>query len=206
MTVAAMVMNRNVFKFALALSIPALMIAFFYYANDQATKEIKDLKQQEKDHPSTDKIVINNYAMKEIDDGNNIRWQLIAHSGTLQPNGKDVLLDKVQVDYFDKVTHALKMRLTAPLGTADQQTKFVKLNGLNGEKVIAEGEGGKSKFMADQVELIKSNQFLASGGVIVDWPGVAKVSGNSASGSTDMAAGPKDLKIVGNTHSLIMAR
>jgi hypothetical protein len=100
----------------------------------------------------------------------------------------------------------MKMRMIAPYGTANQTTKFVKLKGDKGQPVVAEGDGGKSKFECGYMELTKKNQFVASGGVIIDWPGVAKVSANSATGSTQMAEGPKDLKLIGNTHAQIAVR
>jgi hypothetical protein len=49
---------------------------------------------------------------------------------------------------------------------------------------------------------MEKNQFLASGGVNIIWPGVAKVTGNEATGSlksTDL----KNLTIKGNTHAAI---
>jgi hypothetical protein len=97
------------------------------------------------------------------------------------------------------------MRLEAPFGSADQQTKYVKLEGGKKGRVVAEGQNNM-KLSSAVVELIKKNEFLASGGVIIDWPGVAKVSGDSASGLTDMSSGPKNFKVVGNTHAEIVMK
>jgi len=198
-------MNRGALKLFAALAIPASIAWFFYYANDQANIEVAKFKEEQKDKKIVDRVEIKNYGLKEVDDSNQIRWQLVAKTGSVDPNGHDVSLEDVKVEYFDKVTRALKMRLTAPIGKANQQTRAVKLFGNDNTYVVAEG-GNQSRFQCKQVELIKKNQFLASGGVIIDWPGVAKVSGNSASGSTDLGAGPKDFKVMGNTHAQIMVK
>jgi hypothetical protein len=169
-------------------------------------EEWKHYKTEQVQNPTTQQPVIHNYAMKEIDGANNIRWQLKAKQGQFMPNGQDVQLSYVTVEYYDAATKAMKMRLIAPSGFANTATKYVKLNGDSHQKVEADGEGGKSKLLAETVELTKKNQFNATGGVIIDWPGVAKVSGNSATGSTNMSAGPKDFKIIGNTHAEISVK
>jgi hypothetical protein len=205
MTAGTPVINRGALKLIAALAVPASIGWFFYYANQQANMEVEQFKKEQKDNPIAERVEIKNYGLKEVDDSNQILWQLIAKTGSVDPNGHDVSLEDVKVEYFDKLTHALKMRLTAPIGQANQQTRAVKLFGKDNIYVVAEG-GNQSRFQCKQVELIKKNQFLASGGVIIDWPGVAKVSGNSASGSTDLGAGPKDFKVMGNTHALIMVK
>lgn len=198
--------NKNSFKLLVALSIPGSIAYFFWYSHHQANVQFAEFEREQKKNPKKEQLIIENYAMKEIDDLNRIRWQLTAKSGILMPNGKDVELDGVLVEYFDPQTKQLKMRMNAPFGLANQETKYVRLESRNGKKVVAEGEGGKSKFISKTVELIKKNQFLASGGVIIDWPGVAKVSGDSASGLTDLSSGPKNFKIVGNTHAEIVMK
>lgn len=205
-TITSFVFNKSFLKLMLALAIPTSIAYFFWYSQNQADKEFKDFQKIQKDNPISDKMVIENYDMKEVDDLNRIRWQLVAKRGTLMPNGKDVELVNVKVEYFDPATRELKMGLSAPFGEANQQTKYVKLTERDGTKVVAEGQGGKTKFVASTVELIKKNQFLASGGVIIDWPGVAKVSGDSASGLTDLSSGPKNFKVVGNTHAEIVMK
>jgi hypothetical protein len=207
MSLISFLSNRSLWKFVLAVSIPSAIVYFFWYSQQQAGVAVKEWEAEQKAHPTTDHVVINDYAMKEIDDGNHLRWQLVAKTGTLMPNGKDVELSDVKVDYYDSKSHELKMSMKAPLGHANQETKFVKLTGTKNQRVVAEGGGfKKSHFECAQVELIKKNEFLASGGVIIDWPGVAKVSGSLASGTTDMSAGPKNLKVIGNTHAEIAVR
>jgi hypothetical protein len=203
----SLVFNRNVWKFVLAVSIPLSIGYFFWDSQQKAEEEVRKFKLEQKEHPTTDRVSIDNYSMKEIDDNNHIRWQLIANTGVVLPNGKDVELSGVKVEYYDPQTKEMKMRLKAPVGHANQETKYVKLNGDQSTKVLAEGGGFRaSHFECAQVELAKNNQFLASGGVIIDWPGVAKVSGDTATGSTDMSSGPKNLKVVGNTHAQIAVR
>lgn len=201
-----MVLNRNTAKLVGALAVPLLIAYAFWYSKQEAEREWSHWKTDQLNNPTTQQPVIKDYTMKEIDGENHLRWQLKAREGTIMPNGQDVNLSYVTVEYFDSATKALKMRLDAPAGTANATTKYVKLQGDGKQRVHAEGEGGKSKFVADTVELTKKNQFNATGGVIIEWPGVAKVSGNSAFGSTNMSAGPKDFKIVGNTHAEFQVR
>jgi hypothetical protein len=94
------------------------------------------------------------------------------------------------------------MRISSPIGLANENTHMVKLFAQGGKRVEAQGEGGKAKLDAQKIELMEKNQFLASGGVNIIWPGVAKVTGNEATGSlksTDL----KNLTIKGNTHAAI---
>ena len=207
MSVAAIFYNNKAwFKLLAALAIPAGIAYFFWSAQQQANIDIKQVQDEQKANPNTEAVIIKNYGMKEVDGGNRVRWQLKSASGTIQPNGKDVDLEKVVVEYYDPATKEMKMRLSAPKGTANQETKFVQLNGGDGGKVVAEGGQGKCAFSCQTVELKEKNQFVATGGVIIEWPGVAKVSGNSATGSTNMSAGPKDFKVEGNTHAEIAVR
>lgn len=205
MSIGSIVLNRNIFKFALALAIPAGIGYIFWYSQDQANKEVEQYKAEQKNRGEVkQEVVIKNYALKEIDDLNRVRWQLVAATGTLKENGKDVEMTDVKVEYFDPITKELKMRMVAPYGTGDQSTKYVKLMSKGHQKVVAEGQGGKSKLTSTTVELIKKDQFLATGGVNIDWPGVAKVSGDSATGGTNLSGGPKNFKVMGNTHAEIV--
>jgi hypothetical protein len=206
MSVASMVFNRGNLKLLLALAIPGVIGGFFIYAEHEAQRQINEVKGVMREHPLAEELNIENYEMKEVDDTNNVRWQLHSTQGKLHPNGQDVDLKGVTVEFYDKETKALKMRLKAPVGTANQETKFVKLNTDGHTKVYAEGEGGKNKFQCWHVELDKSNRFKATGDVIIEWPGIAKVSGDSAKGSVNMAAGPKDFQVFGNTHAEIAVR
>jgi hypothetical protein len=207
MSLFSFLLTRQFWKWMLALAIPGSIAYFFWYSHQQANLEFDKWQVEQKEHPISNSVVIKDYSMKEVDDSNKVRWQLIADTGTLSPNGKDVDLTNVKVEYFDAKSHDLKMRMQAPIGHANQDTKFVKLNCDKKTRVVADGGGfKKSHFECSQVELIKKNEFLASGGVIIDWPGVAKISGSLASGSTDMSSGPKNLKVIGNTHAEIAVR
>jgi len=184
-----------------ALAIPLLLYSFWRYANEKATTMVHDTKDEIAHHPNTDKVTVQDYNLKEVNDANQMKWLLAAKTGVVDPVTKDVNLSTVHVDYFD-TSGAIKMRLTAPTGVANENTKMTKLLSSKSQKVECEGEGGKAKLMAYQVELKNKNQFLATGGVNIVWPGVAKVVGNQAEGSlknTDL----KNFKIVGNTHAWI---
>lgn len=191
---------RNFLKVVGALSIPAGIGWFFWYSQEQANIEVENYKKEQKSAPTTDTVVVNNYQLKEVDDLNHIRWQLVSEKGRLAPNNKDVVLDKVKVEYFDGPN--VKMRIYAPKGEANQETRFVKLMSQDKERVRCEGDGGKSKFESDQVELTKKNQFLATGGVIIEWSEVAKVTGRSATGTIDKG-GIKNVIVRGGTHAII---
>lgn len=194
------IFSANTLKFLAALSIPCGLAYFWYYSNEQARIEVESYQKEMKENPLSDQVEVKNYQLKEVDDANQVRWQLLADKGTMQPTSKEVLLTKIRVDYFDG--KILKMRLTAPLGMANESTRKIRLDAEKGERVVAEGEGGKSRMSAVKVELTKKNQFVATGGVNIDMPGVAKVTGNSATGLIGKA-GIQDFKIVGNTHSIV---
>jgi len=195
------IFNRNTFRLVAALAIPLLLYSFWRYANEKATTMVGSTTEEIKHHPNTDKVTVSDYNLKEVNDANQMKWLLAAKTGVVDPVTKDVNLSTVHVDYFD-TNGALKMRLTAPTGIANENTKMTKLLSSKSQKVECEGEGGKAKLLAYQVELKNKNQFLATGGVNIVWPGVAKVVGNQAEGSlknTDL----KNFKIVGNTHAWI---
>lgn len=191
---------RNFVKLVAALSIPAGIGYFFYYSQQQAVIEVEQYQKEQKERPTIEGIVINNYQLKEVDDFNHIRWRLSSARGHLAPNNKDVTLDNVTVEYYDGPN--VKMRISAPKGEANQETRYVKLVKDSKIRVHCETDAGKNKFEADIVELTKKNQFLASGGVIIEWSEVAKVTGRTASGTIDKG-GIKSVKVVGNTHATI---
>jgi len=191
----------GILKLILALSIPAVLIGGFIYSQNQANKEVAEYKKFQKEHPPTEKITIDNYQLKEVDDNNKPRWQLTAKRGTMAPDSKDVDLHEVLVQYFDE--GKVKMSLSAPSGIANESTKLVQLLAKDGKPVLARGEDGKAQMNASKVELTKKNSFIASGGVTIVYPGVAKVTGNTVTGSLEKSAELKNFKIVGGTHALI---
>lgn len=194
------IFSKGTLKFVAALSIPGLLIYFWYYSSEQARIEMESYKAEQKANPTQDRISIDNYQLKEVDDSNQVRWQLQAKSGTMVSATKDVNLDTVLVEYFDGKT--LKMRLSAPIGVANEGTRKVRLDADKGVRVVALGEGGKNRMESSKLELTKKNQFEATGGVNIDMPGVAKVTGDHAVG-TFAKGGIKNLKIIGNTHSIV---
>jgi hypothetical protein len=194
------IFSKSTIKFVAALSIPALLTYFWYYSKEQARIEMESYQREQKQNPLQDKVTIDNYQLKEVDDSNHVRWQLMAKSGTMHAATKDVNLEKVMVEYFDGPK--LKMRLSAPSGLANESTRKIRLDANKQARVIAEGEQGKGRMEASKVELTKKNQFEATGGVNIDMPGVAKVTGNHAVGEFGKG-GIQKLRIIGNTHSIV---
>ncbi len=192
--------NQNSMKLILALAIPTGLISFWLYAQHEAKVDVDQYKEEQKEHPNSNKIQVENYELKEIDDNNTLKWRLMAMHGESDPETKDVDLTEVNVDYFDG--KKIKMRLSAPTGLANEATKKVELRSTSARRVTCEGEEGKSELAANKVELMKKNQFAATGGVNIVWPGVAKVTGDRAEGSlanTDL----NNLKVIGHTHASI---
>lgn len=187
----------------LALAIPGAIMALWFYAKNEAEREVGITASAIKKDPINEKLRVSDYQLKEIDDNNHLRWRLMAQQGTTDPITRDVDLQKVDVDYYDG--GKIKMRLCAPIGLANESTKIVELHADNTTRVMCEGEDGKAKLAATKVELIKKNQFQATGDVNIVWPGVAKVSGDRAEGSLASTTLSK-LKIVGNTHASIGAQ
>ena len=203
MSFVSTIFNRGTLKLVLALTIPTLIGWAFVYSQHQANVEVKKFKEEQKVNPTTSQVTVSNYELKEVDDSNHIRWQLLAKEGIADQANQGVILKDVRVEYFDGPT--VKMRLHAPQGMANEANRYVKLSGSEGDPVIAEGEAGKSRLGAQVVELTKKNQFEASGGVTIVWPEVAKVTGRSAAGTID-GSDLRNLKIVGNTHAEIIVK
>jgi len=193
---------RSLVKVGIALAIPGLIAWFFVYSQQAAKIEVEEYKKEQKEHPTAEALEVKDYTLKEVDGSNQTRWSLISKKGKLNPETKFVELDDVTVSYFDGKT--LKARIHAPRGEADETTRNVKMLSKDKDLVLAEGDGGQNRFQAKQVELNRNNQFLATGGVIIEYPGKARVTGDSASGKVDFSGGgPKNFKIVGNTHAVI---
>ena len=94
------------------------------------------------------------------------------------------------------------MKLTAPVGLANELSRMIVLKGDNGKKVVAEGTDKSARMETQRLELTKKNQFIATGGVNIVWPGVAKVKGDKAEGT--MANATIDhFFIRGNTRSIV---
>lgn len=194
------IFNRNISKLIGAISVPTAILLFWLYAQHEANRQVKEFNEAQKVNPNTDETVVRNYELKEVDDNNQVRWLLAANEGVMEPVSRDVNLTDVHVDYLDG--KILKMRLSAPLGHTNEVTRLVKLSGSNSKPVQAMGEAGKVKLTAQKIELNKKNEFQATGGVNIVWPGVAKVIGNLAEGI--LTSGElNNVKIIGNTHALI---
>ena len=180
---------KNAIKFVVAISIPAFLVWAFKAAEENAERAVKETQKQLTDNPIQEGQATTNFELKELDDNMVTKWLLTAEKGQAK-NQKEYMLDKVKMKYFDEGN--VKMAITAPKGQANMDTKWVKMESDSSSRVKAEGEGGKSKFEATTVVLEKKNQFLATGGVIIEWSEVAKVTGNSATGTVDKS-GVKDV-------------
>ncbi len=195
--------SRNSSKLIGALSIPTIIVLFWFYAQYEANQQVSEFNKAQKVRPNTDETTITNYELKEVDDSNQVRWLLAAKTGALEPVSHDVNLTDVHVDYMDGKT--LKMRITAPVGQTNEDTRLVKLAGLGDKQVSACGEEGKVKLEAAKIELDKKNQFQAVGNVNIVWSNAAKVIGDTAFGALG-SKGSNDLsnvKLIGHTHALI---
>lgn len=198
---------KSATKFLVAIAIPSLLVWAFIAAQKNAEIRLNEVKQGITENPIEEGMVVNDYELKEIDDANTVRWVLTAKEGRVAKNRKDVTLDKVKVQYYD--AGAVKMAIVAPSGVANADTNWVKMESNKDQRVVAEGDGGKSKFEAQTVVLEKKNQFLATGGVIIEWSEVAKVTGNSATGTVDKT-GVKNVVVRGlpghPTHAVIAVK
>lgn len=197
---------KNAIKFVVAISIPAFLVWAFKAAEENAERAVKETQKQLTDNPIQEGQATTNFELKELDDNMVTKWLLTAEKGQAK-NQKEYMLDKVKMKYFDEGN--VKMAITAPKGQANMDTKWVKMESDSSSRVKAEGEGGKSKFEATTVVLEKKNQFLATGGVIIEWSEVAKVTGNSATGTVDKS-GVKDVIVRGlpghPTHAVITCK
>ena len=144
---------------------------------------------------------VDDYMLKEVGDDNQPKWELHAKQGVMDANTKDAILAGVTMQYFED--KKVKLSLTAPLGKANELTHHMELDTDQKTRVVCQGEDGKAKLDAAKVELKQKNQFEATGGVTILWPGVAKVTGRQANGSLAHGADLKDIKIVGNVHALV---
>lgn len=187
------------FKLVLALSILGVIVGLLYYAQWSATIEEQKFAAEKKANPTADRVSFTNYELKEVDDANKLRWLLTAKTGVLVPDTKDVALTEISMKFFDG--EKIKMQVSAPVGLANQETRFVKLDSAKGVRVTAQGDGGKSSMNMETLELEKKNQFKASGGVNIAM-GVAKVTGNYATGRFG-GSSFEDVKIKGNTHTIL---
>jgi len=197
-------MARNyqpILKLLLALAIPTVLIGGFLYAQKEANMQLADYQVNQKEHPAAEAMSVENYEMKEIDATNQVKWHLQAAHGIMIPDTRDVDMKRVTMKCYegDKV----KLAFTAPSGVANEVTHLVTLDSDAKELVHCEGANGSAKISSRRVELKKNNQFTATGGVTIVYPGVAKVTGNEMVGSLEKSADLKNFKITGNTHTLL---
>ena len=167
------IFNKNTLKLVLALGILVGLVSLVYFAHTTADKEMESFHKEQKENPMDSAVVIDNYELKEVTDTNELRWQLQAERGTLEPSTKDVKLTRVVVNYFKE--GKISMRLHAPVGEANEITRKVVLSSDDKEKVTAIGEEKQTKLETSKLELTKKNCFVATGGVFIVLPGVGIV-------------------------------
>ena len=193
---------RNTFKFVAALSIPVGLMSFYYHSKTQADRDWIETHKIIAANKTADQIRIENYELKEVDDNNQVRWELSAKSASTSDR-KKYEIKSIQVKYYDGAN--VKMFMSAPFGKVDEASRFVTLTSDKSHRVRGEGEGGKSVFEAQTVELDKNNKFFATGGVIIEWTDSAKVTGNEAHGKLDKS-GLQEVKVCGHTHAVIAVK
>ncbi len=187
-------------KMLLALGIPCGIVGSIYYAQIHADSEMKKFQESSKSTDPEDTITIDNYELKEVDDTNALKWILTAKKAILEPATRLVDLTEIEVKYYSGPN--ISLRLQAPIGKANEATKVVTLKANDKAKVIGIGEENKTRLETKDMELRKKNEFVCTGGVNIDWPGVAKVTGNTAQG-TISSSKMQNMLIKGNTHSIL---
>ena len=191
---------QNVLKLLLALGILFGIVGLIYYAHQKADVELNQFSKEQKKEDASEAITIDNYELKEVDAENALHWKLSAKKGVLEPNTKDVKLVDVEVNYYKE--KKVGMHLQAPVGTANELTRIIVLNSLGDKKVRVNGDEKQAQIETSKLELTKNNQFLATGGVNIVMPGVAKVSGKTAEGKFTQT-NLDSFVIRGNTHATI---
>ncbi|MBX3074931.1 LPS export ABC transporter periplasmic protein LptC [Candidatus Obscuribacterales bacterium] len=192
--------NGGVLKLMLAMGILVGIVGLIYFAHNKADEELKEFSKQQAKEKTLDAVTVDNYELKQIGDDNVIHWKLIAKTGTMDPSTKDVALVDVNVNYYKE--GKVSMHLDAPVGKANELTRIIVLKSQGDKKVMVGGDEKQATLETKELELTKNNQFKATGGVNIMWPGVAKVTGSDAHGSFKKGNLDK-LVICGNTHALI---
>lgn len=188
------------FKLVLALAIAGSIVGLLWYAQWQAKTLTEEHAKELKENPGTENTTLENYELKEVDADNNLRWILTAATGVVDSATRDVTLTKISVKYMDGPK--IKMEVVAPMGKTNDKAQTVTLTATPQQKVIAKGEEGKSSLETQKLELNKKNQFTATGGVNIVMTGVAKVTGDRATGKFAKSE-LESLIIRGNTHAII---
>ena len=188
------------FKLVLALAIAGSIVGLLWYAQWQAKTLTEEHAKELKENPGTENTTLENYELKEVDADNHLRWILTAATGVVDSATRDVTLTKISVKYMDGPK--VKMEVVAPMGKTNDKAQTVTLTATPQQKVIAKGEEGKSSLETQKLELNKKNQFTATGGVNIVMTGVAKVTGDLATGKFAKSE-LESLIIRGNTHSII---
>ena len=186
-------------KLALALGILFGLVGWIFYAQKQAEIQYKTFEETKDDATFSSDTVVNDYELKEVDGNQQKQWELTAKKGIREKTTKDVKLEKVEVKYYNE--GKLSLQLSAPVGQANEISRKVTLTSNETQKVKGIGVEKQTSIETKEMVLTKNNQFKASGGVNIEWPGVAKVKGNSAEGVMSATQFIEQLVIRGNTHA-----
>jgi hypothetical protein len=195
---------RNTIRFVAAVSIPVGLFAAYQLSKINADKDFDKTRKVIDSNQTANTVRVETYELKEVDDNNHVRWELLAKSAATTTGAKKKIdIRDIKVKYYDGPN--VKMLVTAPVGKVDEETRFVTLTSDNGHRVRGEGDGGKSVFESSTVELDKNNKFFATGGVIIEWTDSARVTGNEARGKLDKS-GLQEVKVCGHTHAVITVK
>ena len=186
-------------KLVLALGILFGLVGWIYYAHNEAEKQYRTFEDTKDDATFSSDTVVNNYELKEVDGKQQKKWELLAKKGIREKATKVVKLEEVEVKYYNE--GKLSLMLKAPIGNADETSRQIKLTSNKTEKVKGIGVEKQTSIETREMELTKNNQFKATGGVNIEWPGVAKVKGNEAEGVMSATKFIEQLVIRGNTHA-----
>src|ERR1700744_1081194 len=103
---------KGFLKLVAALSIPTGLGLLFWYSQNEANREVKEYQKFQKAHPPAQNITVDNYELKEVNDANEVKWDLKAKQGTMESLTRDVDLHDVIVKTYDQ--GKMKMTLSAP--------------------------------------------------------------------------------------------
>ncbi len=186
-------------KLGLALGILLGLSGFIYFAYEKAERDMEYFDKTKDEKTMSEDITVDDYELKEVDDQNRLQWQLKAKKGVRVQKTRDVALKSVEVKYYNEGKVSLK--LIAPVGRANENTRIVILSSDDKDKVLGIGVEKQTRLETKEMKLTEKNQFIATGGVNIDWPGVAKVTGDKAEGVMSATRFVDHLIIRGNTHA-----
>ena len=187
-------------KFMLAIGILLGLSGFIYFSNKEANKQWKEFGEtKDNDSAMSDEIWVQKYEMKEVDDTEKIHWILKAEKGLMDPKTKDINLNGIEVKYYNE--GEVSMTISSPVGQANEISRKILLTSNEKGKVIGIGATKNTRLETSELKLEKKNKFIATGGVSIVWPGVAKVTSKTAEGEMSPTKFVDNLVLRGNVHT-----